>query len=112
MQQPTCVGANSKQVTLVFGNDAERIITDGDPVFHTAFIGKYLQTHDENPIINLPPFIQENIFDLLRDHLVHNTYIYQTVDSGNLGIRLMHSYIHTKWATYFGARNNSILGDR
>ena len=63
------------QVTLVFSNEAERVITDGDPVYHTAFIRQYLQTHDDtqNPIINLPPFIREDIFDLLQEHLVHNT---------------------------------------
>ena len=71
------------QVTLVFGNEVERIITDGDPVYHTAFI-RQLQTHDDtpNPTIILPPFIQENIFDLLREHLVHNTYMYETVGFG------------------------------
>ena len=72
------------QVTLVFSNEAERVITDGDPIYHTAFIRQYLQTHDDtqNPIINLPPFIREDIFDLLQEHLVHNTDMYERVGFG------------------------------
>ena len=68
------------QVTLVFTNGVERIISDDDP----------------NHTIILPQFIEEeNTFDLLRDHLIHNTYLYQPVGFGKYqGTVLMYSYAH------------------
>lgn len=86
------------QVTLVFTNGVERIISDGDPIFHTAVIRQSLQTNnddDPNHTIILPQFIEENTFDLLRDHLIHNTYLYQPVGFGKYqGTVLMYSYAH------------------